>query len=96
MNLSISSLAGYLAGLICSYHFGRVWVFGFKFEVSSKSILLFITVYIFGSMWMTGIINLLVINFNQDFKFAWVLGAGVAAINNFLGMKFVAFKRNIT
>ena len=95
VNLSISSLAGYLAGVVCSYHFGRVWVFDYKFKVTPKSIILFILVYILGSIWMTGTINILVVNFGFDFKLSWIFGAGIAAVNNFIGMKFLAFQKNI-
>ena len=60
VNLSLSSILGYLAGLICSYHLGRVWVFGQRFDINSKSILFFGIVYFLGSVWMTVIINLMV------------------------------------
>ena len=31
-----ASATGYVAGMFFSYHFGRIWVFGRKFEVSRK------------------------------------------------------------
>lgn len=93
VNLSLSSILGYLAGLICSYHLGRVWVFGQRFDINSKSILFFGIVYFLGSVWMTVIINLMVNYLSIDYKISWFFGAGAAAVNNYLGMKFLAFRK---
>ena len=93
VNLSFSAILGYVAGLICSYHLGRVWVFGQRFEINSKSILFFGIVYLLGSVWMTGIINVMVNYLSIDYKISWVFGASLAAINNYLGMRFLAFRK---
>jgi putative flippase GtrA len=93
INLSLSSILGYVAGLVCSYHLGRVWVFGQRFDINSKSILFFGIVYFLGSIWMTGMINLMVNFLSIDYKISWFFGAGTAAVNNYLGMKFLAFKK---
>ena len=91
INLSLSSILGYLSGLVCSYHLGRVWVFGHIFKVTPKKVISFISVYILGSIWMICTINILVVNFGFDFKLAWLFGAGIATVNNFLGSKFFVF-----
>ena len=93
INLSLSSILGYVTGLVCSYHLGRVWVFGQRFDINSKSILFFGIVYFLGSIWMTGMINLMVNFLSIDYKISWFFGAGTAAVNNYLGMKFLAFKK---
>ena len=93
VNLSFSAILGYIAGLICSYHLGRIWVFGVRFDINSKNILFFGIVYFFGSVWMTGIINLMVNHLSIDYKISWIFGVGVAAINNYLGMRFLAFRK---
>lgn len=93
IDLSLSAILGYVAGLICSYHLGRVWVFGQRFDINSKSILFFGIVYFLGSVWMTGIINLMVNHLSIDYKISWFFGAGAAAVNNYLGMRFFAFKK---
>lgn len=92
INLSLSSILGYFSGLVCSYHLGRVWVFDNVFKVTLKKVISFISVYILGSIWMISTINILVVNFGFDFKLAWLLGAGIAIVNNFLGSKFFVFK----
>ena len=93
VNLSLSSILGYVAGLICSYHLGRIWVFGQRFDINSKSILFFGIVYFLGSFWMTGIIILMVNYLSIDYKISWIFGAGTAAVNNYLGMRFLAFRK---
>jgi putative flippase GtrA len=93
VNLSFSAILGYVAGLICSYHLGRVWVFGQRFEINSKNILFFGIVYFLGSVWMTGIIYVMVNYLSVDYKISWIFGAGTAAVNNYLGMRFLAFRK---
>jgi putative flippase GtrA len=93
INLSFSSILGYLSGLVCSYHLGRVWVFGQQFDINSKSILWFGIVYFLGSVWMTGMINLMVNILSIDYKISWIFGVGAAAVNNYLGMKFLIFRK---
>ena len=93
VNLSFSAILGYVAGLICSYHLGRVWVFGQRFNINSKSILFFGIVYFLGSVWMTGIINLMVNYLFIDYKISWIFGTGSAAVNNYFGMRFLAFRK---
>ena len=95
LNLSLCSFTGYFAGVIFAYHFGRVWIFGQKFKVTPRSIILFALVYTLGSIFMTLIINFLVLKINFGYKLSWLFGAGAAAINNFLGMKFLAFRRKM-
>lgn len=93
VNLLLSSFLGYFSGLICSYHFGRVWVFDFKFLISLNNILFFILVYFTGLLWMMTIINLLVVNLHIGYKISWLIGAIASAMNNFLGLKFLVFKK---
>ena len=93
ISLSLSSILGYLSGLVCSYHLGRVWVFGQRFKINSKSILWFGIVYFLGSVWMAGMINLMVNILSIDYKISWIFGVGAAAVNNYLGMKFIAFRK---
>ena len=93
VNLSFSAILGYVAGLICSYHLGRVWVFGRRFEIDSKSILFFGIVYFLGLVWMTSIINLMVNYLSINYKISWIFGAVAAVVNNYLGMRFLAFRK---
>ena len=51
----------------------------------------FVVIYLIGGIEMTVVINL-GIYFFGNYKFAWFLGAALAAINNYLGSKFLLFK----
>ncbi len=93
VNLLLASFLGYFSGLICSYHFARVWVFDFKFLISLNNILFFIIVYLAGLIWMAGIINFMVVNMHLEYKISWIAGAIISATNNFLGLKFLVFKK---
>ena len=92
ISLFLSSATGYSAGLVISYHFGRVWVFDHKFDVDKKNITKFLLVYAVGGLGMGVIIEYLDQSTGLDYRISWFLGAGFAVINNFLGLKWLVFK----
>lgn len=92
-SLFVSSLAGYGVGLFFSYHFGRIWVFGEKHKAGVKNISLFLAVYGIGGLVMSLIIEGLDRNTPLDYKISWVVGAAYAFTNNFLGLKYIVFRR---
>jgi putative flippase GtrA len=94
ISLFISSGLGYSAGLIFSYHFGRIWVFGFKYHVTKKNIICFFFVYLIGGLGMSSLIELIDNLTGVDYRISWVFGAFFAAINNFFGLKYFVFNRN--
>jgi len=60
-------------------------------KFTNKSFIFFCAIYILGGIEMTIVINL-GIYFFGNYKLAWLMGASVAAINNYLGSKFLLFK----
>lgn len=88
-----ASLAGYAIGGIFSYHFGRIWVFDKKFAVTGTNILLFVGVYVIGGLGMSAIIAWLVERLGVHYVLAWFGGASFAFANNFLGQKWVVFRK---
>ena len=90
----IASAAGYCAGLLVSYHFGRIWVFGEKFAVTQKNIIGFLVVYSIGGFGMAGLIELLGRSTNFDYRIIWLVGAVFAALNNYFGLKLFIFNGN--
>ena len=86
-----ASTFGYLAGLGYSYLLGRVWVFSSSMQMSGKEFLIFILVYAFGGVGMVIIIHFSEAIFRFDYRFCWLLGAVFAALNNFVGSKFLVF-----
>lgn len=95
ISLFSASIAGYSAGLIVSYHFGRVWVFGGKFNVSKRNIFLFFFVYAIGGLGMSVLIEQLDALTDLDYRICWFFGAIFAVINNYIGQKWLVFNRRM-
>ena len=93
LSLFLSSVAGYFAGLFASYHFGRVWVFGKKFDISKQNLIRFLVVYAVGGLGMSTLIELLDKTTGMDYRINWLFGASFAVINNFLGLKWLVFNK---
>jgi putative flippase GtrA len=92
--LYLASLAGYSGGMLFSYHFGRTWVFDFRFNVTKKNLIRFLSVYIAGGVGMSLLIEAMHELPGFDYQLSWIFGAIFAVINNFLGLKFFVFKKD--
>ena len=91
-NIILASLLGYLIGLIISFILSKIWVFKDKTRLKiSKSFLIFITIYFIGGLEMSLVINLL-IDVLDSYRKAWIFGAIIAALNNYLGSRYLLFK----
>ena len=92
-NIIFASLIGYVIGLLTSFVFAKIWVFRDSSKKRIfKSFFIFCLVYLLGGLEMSFIIIFL----NQVFKnynFAWLFGAFIAALNNYLGSKYLLFKK---
>jgi putative flippase GtrA len=93
ISLFISSGLGYSTGLIFSYHFGRIWVFGIKYNITKKNVIRFFFVYLIGGLGMSLLIELIDKSTGVDYRISWFFGAFFAAINNFFGLKYFVFKK---
>ena len=92
-NILFASISGYCVGIIVSFVFAKFWVFkNSSSQPLLKSFSLFCFIYLLGGIEM----SLLIVYINgllQNYKIAWVLGAFVGALNNFLGSKYFLFKK---
>ena len=95
INLFIASFLGYSVGILISYTFGRLWVFGEKFPSTKKLFISFFIVYIIGGIAMSSIIVVSTNLMNIDYRISWVIGAIYAVFNNFVGQKLIVFKKEI-
>ena len=91
-NIIIASSCGYLIGIFTSFVLAKVWVFRdkSKFRVV-KSLLIFFLIYFLGGIEM----SIVIIIFNQSIenhKIAWLFGAFVGSLNNYLGSKYLLFQ----
>ena len=92
LNINLSSFLGYCIGLLNSFLFSSKWVFSNNRYIRlDKAFIMFVLIYAFGGIVMTITINI-VYEFSANHIFAWLCGACLAAINNFLFSKYVIFK----
>ena len=94
--LIVASTAGYLAGILNSYHFGKIWVFDAVNRTNNLTIVFFFLVYVIGGLGMSGIIEALDRYFGLDYRISWFFGAIFAFLNNFFGSKWLVFKGDPT
>ena len=92
-NILFASISGYFVGVIVSFVFAKFWVFNNSFnQPLLKSFSLFCFIYFLGGIEM----SLVIVFLNgliENYKIAWVFGAFVGSLNNFLGSKYFLFKK---
>ena len=92
-NIFFASISGYCTGIIVSFTFAKLWVF--KNSLSQpliKSFSLFCLIYIVGGLEMSLVIfflNRLI----ENYKISWLFGAFLGTLNNYLGSKYLLFKK---
>ena len=91
--LVIASFCGYFTGILFSYALAKVWVFQNKSRQNLlKSFPTFCLIYFLGAIEMSFVIvflNQLLINY----RIAWLFGAFIGALNNYLGVKYFLFRK---
>ena len=92
--LFLAALIGYFSGILFSYHFGRIWVFDFRFSITKKNLIRFFSVYLIGGIGMSLLIEVMHELLGMGYQLSWVFGAVFAVINNFIGLKFFVFKKD--
>ena len=88
----LASIIGYSVGLFNSYQLGKKWVFRAKTSNNKRLIISFLLVYAIGCFVSSTII--FTINRAYDtYNIAWIIGTSYSVVNNFIGSKFIIFKR---
>ena len=91
LDIYLASFIGYSCGLLNSFYFSDNWVFTkSKNKKTNYAFILFILIYFLGGLEMALVINY-VDKLIQNYKFAWLCGAFVAAMNNYLFSKYLLF-----
>ena len=92
-NILFASISGYCIGILVSFLFAKSWVFKIcSSQPLMKSFYLFCLIYILGGIEMSLVIvflNRLI----ENYKIAWFFGALIGSINNYLGSKYLSFKK---
>ena len=92
-NLLFASISGYCIGILISFIFAKSWVFkNISTQPLVKSFYLFCVIYFFGGLEM----SLVIVFLNRlidNYKIAWLFGALIGSLNNYLGSKYFSFKK---
>ena len=92
-NLVIASFCGYFVGILFSYALAKVWVFQNKSRQNLlKSFPTFCLIYFLGAIEMSFVIVFLN-QFLNNYRIAWLFGAFIGALNNYLGVKYFLFRK---
>ena len=91
-DLFFASIFGYCIGIVISFIFAKLWVFkNSNRQPLVKSFSLFCLIYFLGGIEM----SLVILFINQlidNYKIAWLFGAVIGSINNYLGTKYLSYK----
>ena len=92
-NLLFASISGYCIGILVSFIFAKSWVFkNISTQPLVKSFSFFCLIYFFGGIEM----SLVIVFLNRlidNYKIAWLFGALIGSLNNYLGSKYFSFKK---
>ena len=91
-NIILASASAYLAGNVNSFIFGKKWVFKNSAIKNNFIFIKFLMVYLFGGYLFSATTNYLSTK-GIDHRFAWLIGISICTVNNFLGSKYIVFKR---
>ena len=91
-NIFFASISGYCIGILVSFIFAKSWVFkNSSSQPLVKSFYLFCLIYFVGGIEMSLVI-LFFNRFIENYKIAWLFGAFIGSLNNYLGAKYLSFK----
>ena len=92
-NLLFASISGYCLGILVSFIFAKLWVFkNISTQPLVKSFSLFCLIYFLGGIEMSLVI-LFLNRLIDNYKIAWLFGALIGSLNNYLGSKYLSFKK---
>ena len=91
--LVIASFCGYFIGILFSYALAKICVFQNKSRQNLlKSFPTFCLIYFLGAIEMSFVIVFLN-QFLSNYRIAWLFGAFIGALNNYLGEKYFLFRK---
>ena len=92
-NILFASISGYCTGILVSFVLAKAWVYNNRSnQPLLKSFSLFCFIYFLGGIEMSLVI-LFIDRLIENYNIAWVFGAVVGSLNNFLGSKYFLFKK---
>ena len=92
-NILFASIFGYGTGILVSFVLAKSWVYNNRSnQPLLKSFSLFCFIYFLGGIEMSLVI-LFIDRLIENYNIAWVFGAVVGSLNNFLRSKYFLFKK---
>ena len=92
-NILFASISGYCIGIIVSFIFAKSWVFKkISYHPLVKSFFIFCLIYFLGGLEMSLVI-LFLNRLIDNYKIAWLFGALIGSLNNYLGSKYLLFEK---
>ena len=89
----IASFTGYFVGILFSYVLAKIWVFKKKSRHKLfKYFPVFCLIYFLGGIEMSFVIFFLN-QFIDNYRIAWLFGAFIGSLNNYLGAKYFLFNK---
>ena len=89
----IASFCGYFTGILFSYALAKIWVFQNKTRKNFfKYFPAFCLIYFLGGVEMSLVIVFLN-QFLNNHRIAWLFGAFIGSLNNYLGSKYFLFRK---
>ena len=92
-NILFASIFGYCIGILISFILAKLWVFNkSNSQPIVKTFALFCFIYFLGGIEM----SLVIVFINQlidNYKVSWLFGALIGSINNYLGSKYLSFRK---
>ena len=89
----IASASGFIAGVFAGYHLNRIWTFQAHDKRRHRDIVKYYSVYIASLSLSLLFLKITVSVFGIDPYIANIFAIGLTTCTNFLGLKFVVFRR---
>tara|TARA_B100000886_G_scaffold173306_1_gene118594 strand:- start:118 stop:516 length:399 start_codon:yes stop_codon:yes gene_type:complete len=93
-SIFLSTTFGYISGILFSFHFARKWIFYSTTSKYLKSLATFLIIYLLGGLFFS-ITTKIFYGIGLNHNLAWLIGISLSVINNFLGSKYIVFRKKI-
>lgn len=90
----VSSLIGYLAGVLNSYYWGSKWVHFKVYKLEMLSFTKFVLLYGINGIIVSFIIQEVQLSYGLDYRICWLFGTSYGVVANFAAQKLLIFNKS--
>lgn len=91
IDLSLAKVISYVSGAVAGFVINKLWTFGSKRFLVSE-VLKYVFLYTFSAA-INALMNRIVLYLTDNTVFAFLCATGMSTVINFLGQKFMVFRR---